>query len=139
MKLCRRCLGNDYAAAVQQGDGSEGFCDCTAEAATRGGATINESGDHSSIESFVEMCMADEAYTFSFDDVCEVAVQIQKSRNVVIRELQSYGLTYQGRQVQRAVRGFTTSSNDRWYGPGSSKMHGGSGHDQINGFAGNKG
>lgn len=138
MKLCRKCLGNEYASA-KQSDIPEDHCDCNVPGESRGGATIDESGDHSSIEAFVELCMDDEKYTFTFEDVCEIAVQIQMSRNVVIRQLQDYGLAYQGRPVVRAVRGFTTSSNDRWFGAGSSKTHGGSGHEQIGGFAGRKG
>jgi hypothetical protein len=117
----------------------EDHCDCNVPAETRGGVSVVESDEHSSIESFVEWCMADDVTAFTFEDVCEIAVQARMSRNVVIRELQGYGLTYEGRPAVRAVRGFTTSSNDRWFGPGSSKTHGGSGHEQIGGFAGRKG
>jgi len=138
VKLCRRCLGNEYASA-KQADLPEDHCDCNVPAETRGGVSVVESDEHSSIESFVEWCMADDVTAFTFEDVCEIAVQARMSRNVVIRELQGYGLTYEGRPAVRAVRGFTTSSNDRWFGPGSSKTHGGSGHEQIGGFAGRKG
>ena len=41
------------------------------------------------------------------------------------------------REPLRRVRGFRTSSNDRWFGPGSDKMHGGSGGASIQGFVDN--
>lgn len=135
MKLCRRCLGNEYVSAKQAGL-QEDHCDCTAQAETRGGVSVEQSAEHSSIESFVEWCMADDVESFTFEDVCEIAVQARMSRNVVIRELQGYGLTYEGRPAVRAVRGFTTSSNDRWQAYPS---HGGSGWEQISGFSGKSG
>jgi hypothetical protein len=54
-------------------------------------------------------------------------------------ELESYGFSIAKRPLERRVRGFTTSSNDRWTGPGSSPTSGGSGWEQINGFAGRQG
>lgn len=97
---------------------------------------LEGSGDHASVEAFVEMCMADEAYSFTFEDVCEIAVQARTSRNVVIKALEGYGLTYEGRPVERKVRGFTANCHDRWQASGNC---GGSGWEQISGFAGRNG
>jgi hypothetical protein len=47
--------------------------------------------------------------------------------------------SYEGRAKERRIRGFTTSSHDRWFGPGASPTHGGSGWEQINGFSGQVG
>jgi len=38
-----------------------------------------------------------------------------------------------------SVESFVEHLNDRWFGKGSSKSHGGSGWEQINGFAGQQG
>lgn len=54
-------------------------------------------------------------------------------------DLEGWGFRIAKRPVPRRVRGFTVSSHDRWYGPGSSPCHGGSGWEQISGFAGREG
>jgi hypothetical protein len=137
MSLCSKCRS---VAAFEESKGGidpEQSCDCkTAAPASRGGVTTEGSDDHSSVEAFVEFCLADESYTFTFDDVAEIAMQAQKSKSVVIRELKDYGLAYAGRPAVREVRGFTANPHNRWHNSG---MHGGSGHEQISGFAGRKG
>jgi len=95
--------------------------------------------EHESIEAFVEYCLDDERETFDHADLGDLAFSLHRSRHAVRLELESYGLTLTKRDVEKRPRGFSTSSNDRWYGPGSSPMHGGSGHEQIAGFAGPKG
>lgn len=40
-------------------------------------------------------------------------------------ELEGYGMTLAERPFEKHVRGFTTSSNDRWFGPGACKTYGG--------------
>ena len=95
--------------------------------------------EHESVEAFVEFCMDDEQDTFTHVDLADLAYATQTSRSVVRKELESYGLTLAVRAPEKRTRGFTTSSHDRWYGPGSSKMHGWSGWEQINGFAGQEG
>lgn len=95
--------------------------------------------EHVSIEAFVEFCIDDEQETFTHEDLGELAYAMRMSRNVVRKELEGYGLSLAVRAVVKRKRGFTTNSNDRFYGPGSEKMHGGSGHEQIRGFAGQKG
>ena len=39
--------------------------------------------------------------------------------------LQGMGFALVKRGIPRKVRGFTSSSNDRWFGPGSEPTHGG--------------
>lgn len=95
--------------------------------------------EHESVEAFVEFCMDDERETFTHNDLADLAYATKTCRAVIRKELEGYGLTLQKRVPAKRTRGFTTSSHDRWYGPGSSKMHGGSGWEQINGFAGQKG
>lgn len=92
-----------------------------------------------SVESFVQFCMDDERVSFDHEDLGELAFNLKRARNKVRAELESYGLKLAERAFVKRTRGFTTSSNDRWWGPGSSPSHGGSGWEQINGFAGQKG
>ena len=95
--------------------------------------------EYESIESFVEDCLDDDLDTFDHADLAELAYRLRRSRSVIRKDLESWGLTLRVRPVDRQVRGFTTSSNDRYFGPGAAPMHGGSGWEQINGFAGQKG
>jgi hypothetical protein len=95
--------------------------------------------EHASVEDFVEYAMDDESSTFTHVDLGHIAARTRQSRCVVRKRLEGYGLSLELRDNEKRVRGFSTSSHDRWYGPGSSKSHGGSGHEQIAGFAGRVG
>lgn len=95
--------------------------------------------EHEDVEAFVEYLMAEERTSFTFGEADLVAQAMTVATYKVIEGLKSFGFTYEGRSEPKKVRGFTTNSHDRWYGPGSSKTHGGSGHEQICGFAGQKG
>lgn len=92
-----------------------------------------------SLELFVEFMIDEERSVFTHDELRLLMFSLKRSAQPVRKELESYGLKLAVRPVERAVRGFLTNSNDRWYGPGSSPMHGGSGWEQISGFAGQKG
>ena len=95
--------------------------------------------EHESVEAFVEFCMDDEVDTFTHEDLGHIAFSTRQSRCVVRGELESYGLTMETRAFVKRIRTFSDNPHDRWYGPGSEKMHGGSGWEQISGFAGQKG
>jgi hypothetical protein len=73
--------------------------------------------------------------TFTVSDVGKLASRLQRSNRDVIAELRGYGLILEERMPERKVRGFTTSSNDRFYGPGAEKMYGGTGLDPDLGVA----
>jgi hypothetical protein len=93
-----------------------------------------------SIEAFGEFLLAEERTTFTFDEACALAKALGYSLPTpVIRGLKGYGFTMEERREERRVRTISTSSHDRWYGPGSCKTHGGSGWEQIAGFAGRAG
>jgi hypothetical protein len=93
-----------------------------------------------SIEAFGEFLLADERTTFTFEEACELAEALGYSLPTpVIRGLKAYGFAMEERRTERRVRTISTSSHDRWYGPGSCKTHGGSGWEQIAGFAGRTG
>jgi len=93
-----------------------------------------------SIEEFGEYLLGEDRTTFTFEEAESVAKALGHSvATLVIRGLKAYGFSQEPRKVPRRVRTISTSSHDRYFGPGSSKMHGGSGWEQIGGFAGQEG
>ena len=96
--------------------------------------------EYDSVEEFAEYLIDDEQTTFTIEDIRCLNFRHQLRIQVIRAALEDWGLTYIPCPLRvPKVRGFTTNSNDRFYGPGSSRMHGGSGHEQINGFAGQEG
>ena len=91
------------------------------------------------LDVFVGDKLDDDTLTFTFKEASDLASDAGVHVAVVIAKLQELGLDYAGREVPKKVRGFQTSSNDRWFGPGSSPTSGGSGWEQIAGFAGQEG
>ena len=84
--------------------------------------------EFASVEAFVQSRVDDEAETFTHQDIKDIAFHLRRANFHAIRlELEGYGLRLEIRGHEKRVRGFTTSSNDRWYGPGSCPTHGGSG------------
>jgi len=93
-----------------------------------------------SIETFVQFLLDNDRETFSFSEAEKLGRCLgYPSPLPAIRALKEYGLQMVPRPVPKKVRGFRTSSHDRWYGPGSSSTHGGSGWEQITGFGGQEG
>ena len=93
-----------------------------------------------SVEAFVEFLVDNEREDFTFSEAEVLAKALGHSTPaLVIRDLKGYGLKMTPREPAKRVRGFTTSSHDRFFGPGSSPMHGGSGWEQIAGFSGQEG
>jgi len=91
------------------------------------------------VASFVDDKLGDDETSFAFPEAEKIAADVGIHVSTIIRLAQNAGLEFLGRATPKQVRGFTTSSNDRYFGPGSSKSHGGSGWEQISGFAGPKG
>jgi len=94
--------------------------------------------EYESVETFVQECLDDDRDYFTTADMQALNRATQKRLQVVRVELEGYGLKFVPRKPPKRVRGFQTGSNDRFYGPGADKMYGGSGWEQINGFAGDK-
>ena len=93
-----------------------------------------------SVDAFVDFLLADDRTEATYEEADELAAALGQSvPTLVIRKLVAAGCTVGARHAVKRVRGFTTSSNDRFFGPGSSPSHGGSGWEQINGFAGRQG
>jgi hypothetical protein len=95
-----------------------------------------DTSEFQSIEAFVQECMDDERTTFNHEELGELAFTLQTSRSKVRAELEAYGLTLAARPVMKSVRGFTANNHNRWDG---NPCGGGSGWEQISGFAGRNG
>lgn len=92
--------------------------------------------EFSSVEAFVESLIDNERDSYTVEEALVLGYSLKRSVPALHKELAGYGLKREERAVPRTVRGFNTSSNDRWYGPGSCKTAGGSGGDLITGFVG---
>ena len=95
--------------------------------------------EYTSIEAFAEWLLDDDRERFTFEEASKLSDALECHPSKVIRGLKAYGFTMEPREPERRVRGFQSNSHDRWYGPGSSPTHGGSGWEQINGFGGQQG
>jgi hypothetical protein len=95
--------------------------------------------EYQSVEDFLEYCMDDERKVFNHVELRALALNTKTSGSKVRAELEAYGLSLGSRPNVKKTRGFSTNSNDRYYGAGSCQAHGGSGKDQILGFAGRRG
>ena len=99
-------------------------------------AELAENPEYQSIEEFVTLLMDDDRKGFTHLELRALAMNLKVSGNKLRGELESYGLSLEVRPVVRRTRGFTANSHDRWVNSG---CHGGSGGDQITGFAGRNG
>ncbi len=91
--------------------------------------------EYASVEAFVQFCLDDERTTFLPGEAQRIAQALCVPTVEVLAELRSWGLVAVLRPRETG-RGYRTSSMDRYYGPGSEPTHGGTGWEQINGFAG---
>jgi hypothetical protein len=93
-----------------------------------------------SVEAFVEFLLDGGRDSFTYVEAEGLATDLgQTTAAYVIRGLKGYGLTMVTREPERRVRGINSPQHDRWYGKGSCKTHGGSGWEQVTGFAGQEG
>lgn len=93
--------------------------------------------EYSSVESFIEdLLFGDEELVYGFADLQILSFRTQLTIPEIRSYLDAYGLTLAKRVVPNEVRGFSANGNNRW---ASSPSHGGSGTEQIQGFAGNPG
>ena len=91
------------------------------------------------VEILVEDAMGNERNEVAFAEVEQIALEVGISLSTIVALVKGYGLKIGERPIVREVRGFKSNPHDRWYGKGSSPTHGGSGWEQITGFAGPKG
>jgi len=99
---------------------------------------VQDFPEYESVETFVQECLDDERDYFTTADMQALNAATQMRLQDVRKALEGYGLRFVPRQPQKRVRGFNSNPHDRWYGPGADRTYGGSGWEQINGFAGEK-
>jgi hypothetical protein len=85
--------------------------------------------EYRSMLAFLAFLDADGTKDFSFEQLQELHRVTKESRRLLREEMEALGYRYLGRPHEKRVRGVKTSSNDRWFGPGSEKTYGGSGFD----------
>lgn len=89
------------------------------------GITFRSAPEYKSIEAFVEHCVDDDRFWFSHEDLEALNYRLRRPVAQIQADLAAWGMRRAERPVGRHVRGFQTSSHDRWYGPGSEPTHGG--------------
>ena len=87
--------------------------------------------EYASVEAFAEYCFAEEISEYSHEDLHSLGFALQMRVADIRVALSGYGLVLMTRVVPKHTRGYTTSSNDRWFGPGSSKTYGGAAHNSV--------
>jgi hypothetical protein len=93
-----------------------------------------------SVVAFGEYMLDNDRTEFTFEEATELSEALGFSiATPVVRALREIGFTMRERACEKRVRGFHANSHDRWTGPGACKTHGGSGWEQITGFAGQRG
>jgi hypothetical protein len=92
--------------------------------------------EYATLEDFVEYMLEDERYRYTYRDLQLLSESLKLSIPKVRAALDDWGLKLATRPKEQEVRGFSSWDNNRWAGnPGA----GGSGWEQISGFAGQKG
>jgi hypothetical protein len=95
--------------------------------------------EFASVDTFAEYLADDDQATFDWRHLNCISERTGRSNSAIKRELEAYGFKLANRAKPNMARGFRTSSNDRYYGPGAEKMHGGSGWEEITGMCGREG
>jgi hypothetical protein len=93
------------------------------------------SPEFKTIETFATYLMDDEREEFTHDELIALNASLRKPVAEIRAELESYGFKLAHREPEKKVRGFKSSSHDRWFGPGSTPTHGGAGIDTSTGRA----
>ena len=88
------------------------------------------------IAELVDECLANDETTVPFGTLLNMSEEMGVNLAVMVGLARNAGLSIGPREVPKAIRGFKANSHDRW---SASPCHGGSGWQQINGFAGQKG
>ena len=87
--------------------------------------------EYSSIVAFAEFLYAEDRDSFTHQELTALNYRLRIRIDLIRSELESYGIFLEKREVPLKVRGFSTSSNDRWFGPGSMKTHGGAAYGSM--------
>lgn len=79
------------------------------------------------MESFLEACREDGELFFDWQHLAVLAWNLCQQRRQIKEALETQGLRFRERPNVRRVRTMKDNPHDRWYGPGASPTHGGSG------------
>jgi hypothetical protein len=91
--------------------------------------------EYESIETFATFLMDEDREEFTHEDLAALNQRLQTPVGIIRKELEAYGFNLAKRAFEKRIRGFNTSSQDRWTGPGSAATHGGAGIDTSTGRA----
>jgi len=94
-----------------------------------------EDPEYASLETFVQYLLDDERDSYTHEDLTALNFRTRMPVAAIRKELEGYGITLANRPNEKKVRGFSSNSNDRWFGPGSMPTHGGAGIDPQTGRA----
>lgn len=83
--------------------------------------------EFASAAAFAAYLKDDERSTYTVEELFALNANTHLPQHAIKHMLEAEGLTLEARKSVARVRGFTTSSHDRWYGPGSDQTHGGGG------------
>lgn len=83
--------------------------------------SLQTAAEYASADAFAAYAFDDERETFTADDLAALNYRTRAPVRALRAALEAYGLRLAPRAPARRVRGFTTSSHDRWYGPGSDR------------------
>jgi len=95
--------------------------------------------EHQTLKGFIEYLQDDETETFTQNDLAILNENLGVPTRILRLSLEAAGFRPTKPPVSRRIRTVNDNPHDRWFGPGSAPTHGGSGHEQINGFAGREG
>lgn len=91
--------------------------------------------EFANIETFGQFLLDEDREEFTHEDLAALNASLNRPVREIRAELESFGFRLATRANEVQVRGFSTSSNDRWFGPGACKTHGGSGISVHTGVA----
>lgn len=92
--------------------------------------------DLASVEAFLEACHEDKETHFNWEHLAVLSRNLRRARSLIRAELEAAGLKFQERPNVRRIRTLNDNPHDRWFG---NPCAGGSGWEQIEGFAGREG
>ena len=99
----------------------------------------NTEPEFASIETFVTLLLDDERLSVTQVEIATVARRTGRTvKETTAILITTWGLSL-GPPPAPKGRGFGANDHNRWTGELTEKCHGGSGHEQINGFAGREG
>jgi hypothetical protein len=85
----------------------------------KGAADFTKAPEFASIEAFVTYLLDDDRAKATTEELTALSARQKRTTLAVLKDLQACGVGIEPRQPERHVRGYTTSSHDRWFGPGA--------------------